>query len=165
MPLNFTGIYKLSDVNQNYIRVSQIAMAPRVVKVKGRDSEGTREQYQFLVPNDVNLGHTIFGKVEADDEHKFELEDTDRQGDDGKPVLWRFEPLTLKLWNEMGEKGEIGGWEELKASVKDDSELLHFYQYEWLLSRLEWWHEHPESEGSSSPTEEPKEPKSHEPTE
>lgn len=165
MPLAFTGIYKLSDVNQNLVRSPQIAMAPRKVKVKDPDSGKLREQYQFLVPNDVNLGHTIFGKVEKDEEDVFELEDTQRQGEDDKPVLWRFEPLTLKLWNEMGEEGEIGGWEELKDSFKSDKELLHFYRYEWLLSRLEWWHE--ESDPSETPegSKEPEGSKTSEPTE
>jgi len=158
MPLAFTGIYKLSDVNQNLVKAPQIAMAPRKVQVKDRASGKLRDEYQFLVPNDVNLGHTISGEVGKDDEHSFEIEDSLRQGDDDKPVLWRFEPLTLKLWNEMGEKDEIGGWEALKDSIKDDEALLHFYRYEWLLSRLEWWHEKPESSEPSEPTKEPKEP-------
>jgi hypothetical protein len=154
MPLSFKTIYRLSDVNQNYIRHSQIAMAPRKVKISGPD--GAREEYQFLVPNDVNLGHTIAGNVEKDEEDAIEIEDTERRGEDGKPVLWRFEPLTLKLWNEMGEAGEIEGWEELGSAIKDDAELKHFYRYEWLLPRLEWWSETldtkevaPASEGSA----------------
>lgn len=157
MPLDFTGIYKLSDVNQNYIRSPQIAMAPRKVKLKDPDSGEVLEQYQFLIPNEVNLGHTISGEIETDTDKAFELKDTERKSDDGKPILWRFEPLTLKLWNEMGEHGDVNGWGTLKDKIKDDDALLDFYRHEWLLTRLEWWHEHPNAVEAKSETEKPTE--------
>jgi len=166
MPLSFAGIYKLSDVNQSFVKAPQIAIAPRKVKVKDPDSGKTREDYQFLVANDVSLGHTISGEVGADDEGQFEIEDDERRGNDGKPVLWRFEPLTLKLWNEMGENDEISGWNELKSSIKDDADLLNFYRQEWLSPSLEWWNEE-STEAPKAPEapEEPKPPEVEAPTE
>lgn len=150
MPFDFTGIYKLSDVNNSYVEASQIAMAPRKVKVK--DAEGEeREQWQFLTANAVDLGHTIFGDISKDDDKGIEIEDSDRHGMQGKPVLWRFEPLTLKLWNEMGEKGEIGDWEKMKDKIHSDEDVIHFYQNDWLQPALDWWHKVPtESEAKSS---------------
>lgn len=165
MSLSFTGIYKLSDANQNYIKVSQIAMAPRKVMVKDPDSGEQLEQYQFLVANDVNLGHTLSGEVTLDEDGVTEIEDSQRQGHDGKPVLWRFEPLTLKLWNEMGEAGTISGWDEMGSKIKDDAELLHFYRYEWLFPRLEWWNETQEGAEPSAKSEKPAESETPEPTE
>jgi len=165
MSLSFTGIYKLSDANQNYIKVPQIAMAPRKVMVKDPDSGEQLEQYQFLVANDVNLGHTISGEVTLDEDGVTEIEDTQRQGHDGKPVLWRFEPLTLKLWNEMGEAGAINGWDAQGSEIKDDAELMHFYRYEWLMPRLEWWQEHPEDPESPTKSKKGTESETPEPTE
>lgn len=149
MPFDFTGIYKLSDVNQNYVKASQIAMAPRHVKVPSPEG-GTHEEWQFLTANKVNLGHTIIGDITEDTDKSVEIEDDDRHGNDGKPVLWRFEPLTLKLWNEMGEKGEIGGWEELKETINSDEAVIHFYQNDWLQPCLDWWHETPKESDSKS---------------
>jgi hypothetical protein len=146
MPLNFVGIYVLSDVNQNYIKVQQIAMAPRVVKVKDPSTGKKQDEWQFLVPSEVNMGHTIMGDVTSDEEGVVEIEDKGREGDDGGTVLWRFEPLTLEAWNTMGERGDIDGWEELTKSFHTDDDLLHFYKYEWMLPRLEWWKESKDAE-------------------
>lgn len=154
MPLDFTGIYKVSDINQNYIRVPQIGMAPRKVSVMLEDEPNPRDQYQFLVPNDVNLGHTIIGTIVQDDKTGVVIEDEDRVGDDGGTVLWRFEPLTRVLWDEMGSQGYISGWDELKLTLTDDESVLHFYNYDWLLTRLEWWKEEQES-GREKPSAEP----------
>lgn len=159
MPLDFTGIYKLSDVNQNYVKTPQIAMAPKKVKVKDSHTGKTFEQYQFLVPNECSLGHTISGKVHADSDHSFEIEDHQRKSDDGKPIIWRFEPLTLKLWNEMGENGDVASWEKMKDDIKSDDDLLHFYKYEWLLPRMEWWAEDTGTSGSSEKPSVPEVPK------
>lgn len=152
MPFDFTGVYKLSDANKNYVDASQIAMAPRKVKIKAPNGE-TREEWQFLTANEVNLGHTIVGDVTKDEENVIEIQDTDRQGNDGEAVLWRFEPLTLKLWNEMGEKGEIGGWEELTEEMSTDSAVVHFYQHEWLQPCLSWWHKTPDNTDAAKTSE------------
>jgi len=139
MPLDFANIYMLSDVNQNFIKVQQIAMAPRVVKVKNRATGKQQDEWQFLVPSEVNMGHTIMGTVKSDKDDVVEILDEGRDGDDGKPIVWRFEPLTLEAWNAMGERGDVDGWEELTKKMHDDKDLLHFYKYDWVLPRMEWW--------------------------
>lgn len=141
MPLNFTGMYKLIDATLNYIRVPQIAMAPRHVDIEVPELGGVHEAWQYLVPNDVNLGHTIVGQVVTDEDDFFEIQDLIREGDDGEPVVWRFEPLTFEVWTQMGKDGYVSGWDVLKDAITDDDSLSNFYYHEWLLSRLEWWHE------------------------
>jgi hypothetical protein len=141
MPLKFSSIYVLSDVNQNFIKVQQIAMAPRVVKVKNPITGDAQEEWQFLVPSEVSMGHTVLGEVVSDTDSTVDIEDKGRIGDDGNPILWRFEPLTLAAWNAMGERGDIDGWEVLTKNLHTDEELLRFYNYDWLLPRLEWWKE------------------------
>lgn len=144
MPLDFTSIYLLSDVNGNFMKAQQIAMAPRKVSVSDPETNHDYDEWQFLVPTETNLGHTIDGTVKKDEGGVVEIQDNRREGNDGKPVLWRFEPLTLEAWNKMGERGDIDGWEELKDQMKNDADLIHFYRHDWLLSRLEWWKQKPE---------------------
>jgi len=141
MPLDFTSIYALSDVNQNYIRVQQIAMAPRKVTVDDPVTGEPKEEWQFLVPSNVSMGHTIIGAVKSDKDGVVDIEDSARNGDDGKTIIWRFEPLSLKIWNEMGERGDIDGWEQIKDDMHNDKDVIHFYQHDWLLPRLSWWKE------------------------
>lgn len=135
MPFDSMGVYKLSDVNQNYIGAAQIAMAPRRVQA----ADANEEEWQYLGANDVVLGHTIVGKPIDGDAGVIEIEDQNRKGRNAQPVVWRFEPLTLELWNEMGEAGEISGWEELQKDIKDDDSLVDFYRTHWVEPQLDWW--------------------------
>jgi hypothetical protein len=139
MPLEFSGIYALYDVNQNYIRVTQVAMAPREVQVVDGDSGKKVKEWQFLVPNDVNLGHTIVGAIVLDKDGVVVVEDKRRTGDDGKAVMWRFEPLTYSAWKKIGEGGGISGYKHILPKIKSDEDVLHLYRSDWLRPCMDWW--------------------------
>jgi hypothetical protein len=136
MPFDFHEIYMLSNPTGNYMPVKQIAFGVR----KSPDDE---EGYQFLTNNDVDGGHSISGKIIHDADGVIVFEDDKQQSDDGKPVDWRFEPLTLKNWLEMGTEGSMIGFDQLRTQFKSDEDVRGFYLRDWL-DDFDWWKENPE---------------------
>jgi hypothetical protein len=138
MPLQYDQVYLLTNVGGNFLEAPMIAMG---VRERHGHSEkgGWRQMYQFLVNNDVHGGHQIFGDVVLDEDGVVELKDIEKVGDDGKEVVWRFEPLTLELWRTLGAQGHILGYEEID-SIPSDAELHEFYKDRFL--HTDTWPEH-----------------------
>ena len=133
MLLKFHGMYILSVSSDNYLKDT------KVVALRPRYSE-KEKQYEFLVPSDDMRGHSITVKSEKEDSDSILVTDATRTGTDDKTVIWRFEPLTLKRWNKLGEEGRISGWTKYEEHFGTDTELKHFYDTEFLADTDEWWH-------------------------
>jgi hypothetical protein len=138
MPLDFGGMYVLSNPSNNYLKSIQIAMAPKLVEVTNTATGEKEKEWQYLSANDVSLGHTIRGEVLSDKDGVVDMKDLRRDGDDGKDVVWRFEPLTYARWKALGEQGSISGYTPA-SSIKTDADVIHMYQMDWLQPCLSWW--------------------------
>jgi hypothetical protein len=134
MPLQFDEVYLLTDVEGAFMKTPQIALGVRrrpVDQAKG-------DIYQFLV-NQEERGHEIVGEVIRDVDGVVELHDHARVADDGRSaVVWRFEPLTLSIWEQLGADGFISKYEELRKQIDNDAQLKAFYRDAFLA---EWWKE------------------------
>ena len=134
MPLEFMRPYKLVVASDNYVKPT-VAIGPR--PARREDLEGNLgDVIEFLTIGEN--GHSIFGKPEDLEEGVVQVIDKQREGDDGKPVIWHFIPFTLALWTEMGENGAILGFEKLKGQIQDESTLINFYLGNFLE---DWWTE------------------------
>ena len=130
MPLAFQQVYQLT---QGDFRM--IALGCR-----------TREQYdendvwrpctQFLVNSEPHGGHQFFGEVIEDDVSTGVVVMRDVVNDG---LIWRFEPLTLEHFREMGEEGSIGGYDKLKDVLLTDDAVRDYYRTQYLDE--DWWAE------------------------
>lgn len=129
MPLRFSAIYKLTG-SSNYLDTPQIALGVR--KLRRSPGPGLDETYvyEFVVASVDNWRHEIFGGVLSENGQVVTLLDAVRVGNDGKPVSWRFEPLSLAVWHGMGEA--VVGFDELKIQITSDEDLEAFYYSEAL---------------------------------
>ena len=133
MPLSFEGVYKLTNLRGNLLPSPLIAMAPRERKeVVGE--LGERPVIQYLVPNEVNGGHTLAGTLVIDKGEQIIYRDDVLEGDDGEPVYWMFEPLTLENWEAMSSG--VTGAKQIRSQVKTDVALREFYHSDWVDG---WW--------------------------
>ena len=55
-----------------------------------------------------------------------------------KDAMFKLDPLTLSEWHQLGQKGLIGSFDDLKDSFKTDGELQQFYVQEFLMS-VPWY--------------------------
>lgn len=138
MGLKFREIYRLTNLGGNYLPGSMV-----VIGVRPDVDEPPDTAWQFLVNNEVHGGHAILGKILSElADGTVEVLDSDRKGDDGGSVIWRFEPLTLARFLEMVDEGDVGGDPDvLRSTFKSDAEVREFYEEKYLD---DWWQEFPE---------------------
>lgn len=132
MPFDFDQVYLLTNPSGNFMGTGMVALGVRPTRDRPEHSDEFVSGWQFLVDSDVNGGHQILGNVVRDDGEVVEVEDIDKRGDDGKRVIWRFEPLTLPVWNTYARKAEVGGYAELKKSFRHDNDVRDFYREKYL---------------------------------
>lgn len=136
MPLIFEMPYKLEVASNNYVAPTIVLGSRKAVR---QDDEGeTGDVIEFLTTGDNP--HMIFGEPADRENGIVEIADEKRIGDDGKSILWRFIPLTLAVWRELGESGAISGYEKLKWQIKDEGTLANYYIGNFLLDywRPDW---------------------------
>jgi hypothetical protein len=136
MPLEAEGVYKLTNVGGNFLPEAMIAIAPRVRTDWSAVLDQSAPFVQFLVDNPATIGHSIAGKILLDDAGVVDVLDLEKTGDDGGAVIWRFEPLTVSLWETMRES--IGGFDELRAQIDTDEVLRLYYMSSYAA---DWWTE------------------------
>lgn len=132
MPFDFEQVYLLTNPSQNFMRSAKIALGVRPTRDRPEHSDDFVSGWQFLVDSDAHGGHQILGDIIRDEGGLIEVQDIDKRGEDGKPVVWRFEPLTLPVWSTYARKAEVGGYEELKKSFRHDNDMLDFYREKYL---------------------------------
>lgn len=133
----FRLTYKLTNASENYIgKAAILVVGVRQVQRVPTDQVQKRNVVEFLKVG--GRGHILFGKIEQKDDNTFELVDEIRKGNDGKPVVWKFERLTIENWTQMGE--DIVGFARLRRQLVTDELLQNFYLADWLE---DWWEEHP----------------------
>jgi hypothetical protein len=132
MPFNFEEVYLVTNPSGNFMRSPMIALGVRPVRDRAEHSDDFVNGWQFLVDNDAHGGHQILGSIVRDEGGVIEVRDIDKRGDDKKPVVWRFEPLTLPIWYTYARKAEVGGYDELKATFRHDNDLRDFYHEKYL---------------------------------
>ena len=140
MPFDFKTVYVLTNLTGNFLPAPMVAVGVR--RTNAHDEKGRwRPQWQYLVNNDVHGGHELFGEIVRDDEDGVvEVQDSEKVGDDGKPVVWRFDPLTLAKWHDLGAQGEVIGYEKMKDAFVNDYQVCEFYREKFLP---DWWEEAP----------------------
>ena len=137
MALNFNEVYLLTNPSKNFLEARIIAMGVRNRQAVDKD-DNWRTCIQFVINSD--RGHQIFGKTTLDDIETgvVEMEDLEKISDDGKPVMWRFEPLTLTHWQALGEEGSIGGYAKLKEMLLTIGSVKEYYRDQYVD---DWWTE------------------------
>lgn len=128
MPLEFNQVYLLTNPGGNFMPVPMVALGIRPVHDRPEHSDEWVAGWQFLVDSDGQGGHQILGDIIRDDGGTVVVQDVDKTGDDGNPVLWRFEPLTLPVWHTYARKVEVSGREKLKKAFRHDNDLRNFYR-------------------------------------
>jgi len=129
----FLLAYKVTNPSKNYLNAELIALGTRQNKAEGKPV------IEFIKAGWGGLGgYRVIGEFKKLGEGIFELAD-ERKGDDDKPVVWRFEQLTVENWTPMGD--HIHDFKRLSAQVTTDFLLQNYYVSDWLPDN---WEEHPE---------------------
>lgn len=131
-PFSFDAVYALTCRTGNFFPRDLIQIA---LGVRGLPGEG-HQVVEFLNTSPVNGAHSIKGRIRQPTKHVIEVFDLGREGDDGKPIVWRFEPFTLRLWRKMGRAGSIDGYAEMKSWFSTDEALQRWYISNF---RYPWW--------------------------
>jgi len=114
VPFVFRQVYRLTNPSKNYLGASQIVMGVRAMP----------GGYEFAAAS-PNWRHEILGRVVEEKDDTLAVLDAVRVGNDGAPVVWLFEPLTLERWRQM--KAEIVGFDSLKADLVSTGDIQNFY--------------------------------------
>lgn len=135
--LQFLQVYHLT--NNGYLNAAIIALGVRAYTDKHPDTGKVVKGIEFLTAGEY--GHRISGKLVEAGEGVFTIRDEERTVDGKKPVVWKFEPLTMELWTKMGESGGISGFDKLRTQIGDRGTLVNFYVSNFLH---DYWTETPE---------------------
>ena len=87
MPFDFEQVYLLTNPSQNFMRSAKIALGVRPTRDRPEHSDDFVSGWQFLVDSDAHGGHQILGDIIRDEGGLIEVQDIDKRGEDGKPVV------------------------------------------------------------------------------
>lgn len=124
MPLNPHDVYKLTDKSNNYIYSSCIALGVKPTKQAHLGDDGEIEEVSGVIfMTNTEKGHYILGEPK-DTEEGVQIVDAVRVGDDGKPVVWEFTPLTMASFDDMGPT--LVGYANVRKAISDLATLHTF---------------------------------------
>ena len=130
MMLNADEVYIVSDVNGNFLGdIKQIALGVISVTEHVPPDKKMMMGYRYISPGSEMGGHTIFFSNLVNLGESVQLVDGFLTGE-GKPVVWRFDPLTRDRWVAMGES--IIGFDKLEKQLKTTEAVKDWYRHEFL---------------------------------
>ena len=128
--LDFNTVYKITARGADGNSYPYICVGVKHTEIIRKNENVTNIKY--LVNSEAFVGKQIYarkiwqledGVVEAEIQHD-------------EPIVYRFEPLTVKRWAKMSS--DITGYETLSAQITTDSKLQNFYRDLYLK---DWWKE------------------------
>ena len=133
MPFNPNMVYRLTNPSRNFLEAPQIVLGLEQTRGKmpafGAGMAGVETALYGYIGADEQ-GHSTYGEILAEyPDGTIDLRDLWRISDDDKPVIWRFEPLTLARWREMADG--VQGYAELAGQIATDNDLQHFYRMQF----------------------------------
>lgn len=136
MPFDFQEVYRLRVATNNLGPMDYVVLGVRPGRQYNADTEEEEDTIEFVTNSYDNKNHWIFGSVIKDEAGVIDvLDHANRgfgEGEVDPEVVWRFEPLTLRGWDEM----VISGAEVLRPNFHTDSDVQNFYRHDFLP---EWW--------------------------
>lgn len=141
MPFDFKKLYMVRAIDGEI--AGELALGVRHVRFPSSPKEHVEAiQYRRPGVDSGSMARQIIGEIIADDAATgvIRVRDDDPETADH---VWEFVPMTVALWNQMGEEGLIHRWEDLRPHMKTDAWLHEHYND---MYRVDWWVENPEIE-------------------
>lgn len=128
MKLHEHSVYLLTIPSENYVPGPIIAIAPKYF---------SETEVAYLVPSPTSVGHNIIFDQMESSETELVLRDAAREGNDGKPIFWKFEYLTHALFATLGDSVSEHA---ATMQVLTDTFMVQIF---YLDYDEEWWQETP----------------------